>query len=304
MELFLNRFFDGLTLGAIYGVLAVSLVLIFKATSLINFAQGELAAIGGYVTFVLWERVLPIWFAIPLAMLVVALLGAGVERVLIRPFDTSNPLPIVLITLGLSNVILGTNQAVFGNQPRGAPDPFPSGFPFASGFGEIAGARLFNYTIGILTVLAVSMAGLYVLLNRTKVGLAFRAVSSNLEASQLMGIRTGRTLQFGWAIAAGFGALGASLVMTRTNLQPTYIGSLLIFAFAAAALGGLDSVGGAVVGGMCIGWTQSLGVGYLQTVPGMAWVQPLSVAVAFTVILLVLLIRPSGLFGTVQVSRV
>jgi branched-chain amino acid transport system permease protein len=301
VTLFLNRFFDGLTLGAIYAVVAISLVLIFKATTLINFATGEMAALGGYLTFVFWDHWFPIWIAIFCSMAVLAVFGAMVERVLIRPFDPSDHLPVVLITLGLAYVILAFNQAVFGNQPRGAPSPFPVG---QEDYISIGNSRLFYFTIGILVTLAVMVGVLFLILNRTKIGLAFRAVSSNVESARLVGIRTGRTLQFGWALSAAFGALGASLVMTRTNLVPTYMAQLLVFSFAAAALGGLDSLGGALVGGLIIGQVQALGIGYLQQVPGFEWVQPLSLTFGFLVILVVLLVRPSGLFGTTRVARV
>jgi len=301
VDLFLNRLFDGFTLGAIYAVVALSLVLIFKATTLINFATGELAALGGYLTFVFWDHWLPIWIAIFCSMALLAVLGGVVERVLIRPFDPSDHLPVVLITLGLAYVILASDQAIFGNQPRGAPSPFPVG---PEDYISIGGARLFYYTIGIVATLAVMVGVLFLILNRTKVGLAFRAVSSNVEAARLVGIRTGRTLQFGWAISAAFGALGASLVMSRTNLVPTYMGQLLVFSFAAAALGGLDSLGGALVGGLIVGQVQAVGIGYLQGVPGFAWVQPLSLTFAFLIILIVLLVKPAGLFGTRRVARV
>lgn len=304
MEVWLARFFNGLELGSIYAVVALSLVLIFKATTLINFAQGELSALGGYLTFVFWDHWVPLWIGIAMAMVTMAVVGAMVERVLIRPFDPSDHLPVVLITLGLSQIILAFDQAIFGNQPKAAPNPFPTGFPFDGGFQEIGGARLTNYTVWILLTMLAVFGLLILILNRTKVGLAFRAVSSNVDSARLVGIRTGRTLQFGWAIAAAFGALGAALVMFRTNLQPTYMATLLIFSFAAAALGGLDSIGGAVVGGLMIGQIQGLGVGFMRDVLGLEWITQLSLAVAFLVILIVLLIRPTGLFGTSRVARV
>lgn len=301
MDLFLQRMFDGLANGSTYALIAVALVLIFKATTLINFAQGELAALGGYATYVFWENFFPMWIAIILSMVVLAAIGAMIERILIRPFDPSDHLPVVLITLGLSYIILAGNQAGFGNQPRAAPSAFPNEL---GDWIDIGGARLFYYTTGMVLTLGIMVMALFALLNRTKIGLAFRAVSSNVESSRLVGIRVGRTLQFGWALAAAFGALGASVVMSRTNLEPAFMGKLLIFSFAAAALGGLDSIGGAVIGGLIIGLVSSVGVGYLQEVPGFGWTQPLSLAVAFMIILVVLLVKPSGLFGSTRVARV
>ena len=302
MTLFLQRLFDGLTLGAIYAVVAVALVLIFKATTLINFAQGELAMFGAFIAYVLSvEQGVNIWIAIPLAMMVSAVLGAGVERVLIRPFSGGNPLPIVLITLGLFLILNAVAGEIWNYQPRAFPALFPDG---PNDFVSVGGARLFYDGIGTWLMLGVMMTALWLVLSKTKIGLAFRAVSSNGESSALVGIRTGRTLMFGWALACAFGTLGASLVAPRLFLQPNMMSSLLIFSFAAAALGGLDSLAGAATGGVIVGLIQSLLVGYLGDWEPLSFLRNLSLAVAFVVILVVLSFKPSGLFSTTTVERV
>lgn len=302
MELFLQRLFDGLTLGVIYGVVAVALVLIFKATTLINFATGELAMFGTFIAYIFAvEQGWPVWLSIIIAMIVSAGAGALIERVLIRPFDPSDHLPVVLITLGLFLILNAVAGYIWNYQPRAFPSLFPNGF---DDYVSIGGARLFYSALGTWVVLGAMVGLLFFILNRTKVGLAFRAVSSNTESARLVGIRTGQTLMFGWAISSAFGTLGGSLVAPRLFLQPNMMAALLIFSFAAAALGGLDSLGGAVIGGLGVGLIGSLVVGYLGDIEALEWIRNLQLPVAFVVILAVLWLKPSGLWGTARVERV
>ncbi len=296
MELFLARVFDGLSNGSTDALIALALVLIFKATTLINFAQGEFAMFGAFIVLVLaTERGVPMWISMLLGMLITAAVAAGIERTLIRPFDPADHLPLVIITLGLFLFINAVAGIVWRFDPRAFPELFPSGNVFSVG-----NATLRWYTVFTVVTLLVTVALLTLLLNKTKIGLAFRAVSSNLESSQLVGIRVGPTLQFGWAIAAGVGTLGASIFVADPfrQLQPNVMLTVLIFASAAAALGGLDSLGGAIIGGLAIGFVQSLLVPYTP-IPN-----ELSLAGAVLVLLVVLLFKPSGLFGTAQVERV
>jgi branched-chain amino acid transport system permease protein len=297
MELFIARLFDGISNGATYGLIALALVIIYKATTLINFAQGEMAMFGGFVVAVLaTERGLPIWVAVLVGMLLSAAAGAIIERTLIRPFDPSDHLPLVIITLGLFLVIGSTAGIIWRFDPRPFPKMFPSGNALSFGV-----ATLTWYTICVvLTVLAV-VGLLSLLLNKTKIGLAFRAVSSNLESSELSGIRVGPTLQFGWALAAAVGTLGASIYVADPirQLEPTVMARVLIFAATAAAIGGLDSLGGAIIGGMIIGLVQSMVVQYVPFIPN-----EMALASSVGVLVLVLLFKPSGLFGTPPVERV
>ncbi|MCP5031806.1 MAG: branched-chain amino acid ABC transporter permease [Actinomycetia bacterium] len=319
MQLFLQRLFDGLDNGAIYAIVAVALVLIFKATTLINFAQGELAMFGTFIAYVLavpsedsllsyslgWANLsvgflpLGLILAILAAMVISAAAGAAIERVLIRPFDPTDHLPVVLITFGIFLILNAVAGYLWNFNPRAFPSLFPNG---SDDFVGIGGARLRYSVIGTWSAMAVTGGFLWVVLTKTKIGLAFRAVSSNTESARLVGVRVGRTLMFGWALAAAFGTLGGSLVAPKLFLQPNMMATLLIFSFAAATIGGLDSLGGAVVGGIGIGLIQSLLVGYLGDYDSAFTI--LSLAVAFVVILIVLWFRPSGLFGTAVVERV
>ena len=297
MELFVARLFDGLANGSTYALIALALVMIYKATTLINFAQGEMAMFGAFIVLVLaTEQGVPTWIAVLIGMIISALIGAGIERTLIRPFDPADHLPLVIITLGLFLVFGSLAGIIWRFDPRQFPELFPSGSALSFGV-----ATLTWYTVCVVaTVLAV--AGLLtVLLNTTKIGLAFRAVSSNLESSELSGIRVGPTLQFGWAIAAAVGTLAASIYVADPirQLEPTVMARVLIFSAAAAALGGLDSLWGAIIGGIAIGMVQSIVVQYVPFIPN-----EMSLATAVLVLVLVLVFKPSGLFGTPAVERV
>ncbi len=296
MELFLARCFDALANGSVYALIALALVLIFKATTLINFAQGEFAMLGAFFVLVVWKDWgLWMWLAVPLAMALSALFAAGAERVLIRPFDPADHLPLVIITLGLFLAVNSVAGIIWRFDPWRFPELFPSGNAL-----EIGNATLTWYAVFTVLTTLLTVGGLHLLLTRTKVGLAFRAVSSNLESSQLTGIRVGPTLQFGWALAAGVGTLGAAVYAADPirQLEPTIMLRVLIFAVTAAAIGGLDSIWGTLVGGLSVGAVQSLLVPYTP-IPN-----ELTLLAAVVVLLIVLSFKPAGFFGTASVERV
>ncbi|MDH4145782.1 MAG: branched-chain amino acid ABC transporter permease [Acidimicrobiia bacterium] len=301
MQLFLQRVFDSMNNGASYAVVAIALVLIFKATTLVNFAQANMAMFGSYLAW--WfHGTVPIWIAIFLAMALSAVGGALIERVLIRPFDPSDHLPVVLITFGVAAILEATAGRFWGLEFHKFESPFPAQPDDYIGIG---GARLRYETLGTLLAMGLMVAAVFLILNRTKIGLAFRAVSSNVESARLVGVRTGRTLQFGWALAAALGTLGGTLVAKQTNLEPAFMAKLVIFAFAAAVLGGLDSIGGSVIAAFIVAIIQSLLVGYAQSIPGLGWLKSnFALVVAFVLILVVLLFKPAGLYGTKRVERV
>lgn len=298
-KLFMQRAVNGLTNGAIYAAAGLALVLIFKATGVVNFAQGAMGTLGAFLAWSLMggQKVsMPAWLALILAMVISAAVAAGIERVFIRPFDPSNHLPIVIVTLALSLVFEGFAASYFGPDQKRMRSIFPTG---AKDFFTIFGARVRYAEVGIWAVLLIVVLLITLLLKRTKIGLAFRSVSSNLDSSRLVGVNVGRTLQFGWAIAAAVGTLGAYLYATTSSLEPTLMLKVLIYAFAAATLGGLDSIGGVIVGAVLIGLLQSMLGGYIKTIGS-----ELSLTAAFVVMMLVLLVRPTGLFGSRTVERV
>jgi branched-chain amino acid transport system permease protein len=303
MQLFLQRIFDGINNGSVYAVVAIALVLIFKATTLVNFAQADMAMFGAYLTWMFaTQQGWPVWPSIFAAMVLTAIGGALIERVLIRPFDPTDHLPLVLITFGLAAILEAIAGWKWGLEFHKFPSPFPAK---PSDYVEIGGARLRYETIGTFIAMLAMVAVIFLILNKTKIGLAFRAVSSTIESSRLVGIRVGPTLQFGWALAAALGTLGGALVARQTNLEPAFMAKLVIFSFAAATLGGLDSIGGSVIGAFIVAMIQSLLVGYAQDIPGLHWMKSnYALVIAFVVILVVLLFKPEGLYGTRRIERV
>ena len=296
MDLFLQRLFDALTNGSTYALIAVAMVLIFKATTLINFAQGEQAMLGAFIVLQLWKWGIPMWGAVVIGMIFSGILAACLERTFIRKFDPADHLPLVIITLGLFLVINAVAAIIWRFDPLSFPQLFPSGKAVT-----IGNARLSWYSIFAFGSCLLVLFTLQTLLTKTKIGLAFRAVSSNLESSRLCGIKIGQTLQFGWALAAAAGTLGASIYAANPVLQiePSIMLRALIFSITAAALGGLDSLWGALIGGLTIGFVQSVVVQYIPFIPN-----EMTLAAAVVVLLIVLTFRPSGFLGTKTVERV
>ncbi len=296
-RLFLQRLFDALSNGFIYSTIALSVVIIYKSTTVVNFAQGNMAMFGTFIAYVLVvEQGLNIILGIAIAMALSAVGGALIERLFIRPFDPSDHLPIIIMTLAWYLILAAVAAVIWAFDPRAFPSPFPRGI---DDFIEIGGARLQYSDLGTWITVLVAVVVVTQLLQRTKIGLAFRAVSTNLYSSALVGIRIGRIQQLGWALAAAIGTLAGCLVAPELLLDPNYMNRFLIFAFAAATLGGLDSLGGAVVGGILIGLIQTMAGGYVP------WIgSDFALASALVVIVLILVIRPNGLFGSTKVERV
>ena len=310
--LLLQRIFDALFNSAIYSSLALALVIIFRSTGLLNFAQGEMATFSAYIAFVLLAGAAPgvtggglaSWIGAPLvtplaiggAVVIGIAAGAATERVPIRPLRNAPELALVNVTIGILLALNSLMGQWWGTGPRVFPPFFPSnpGDHFA-----IAGARLRFSTVGAWLVLFALLTVLALLLRYTRAGLAFRAVSIDSESAALNGIRVGPTLMYGWALAAGLGAIAANMSANSVLLEPTMMVRVLVYAFAAATLGGLDSPKGALVGGVVIGLSQTLIPAY---VPFIGF--ELSVLPALVAMVVVLIVRPAGLFGTQRIERV
>ena len=312
MDLLLQRIFDGLFNGAIYASLAIAIVVIYRASGVLNFAQGEMATFSAFFGYlfvapagaavagtglVSWLPGLP--WPVPLAMVAAVLfgtvVGALVERLLMRPLENRSELSVVNVSIGLLIVFNALMMELWSSRPRPFPSPFPSE---TDDFIGILGARLRLQTVGVWATVLVVLGGLAVFLLRTRTGLAFRAITSNRASAELVGVRIGRVLMIGWAVAAGLGALAAVLVSGSVFLDPTLMIRVLIYSFAAATIGGLDSPTGAALGGIIVGLTQSLVPGYLGVPSELSLVPPL------IAMFIVLLVKPAGLFGTVRVERV
>ena len=313
LVLLLQRIFDAMFNSAIYSSLALALVIIFRSTGLLNFAQGEMATFTAYIAFILLSGPQPrltggglaglvpgVPFSIPLAVIGAVIcgmvVGAMTERVLIRPLGRAPDLVLVNVTIGLLLVTNSLMAQWWGTGPRIFPAIFPSG---AGQNFTILGARLRYSTVGVWVILLAVLVLLIVLLRHTRTGLAFRAVSISPSSAELVGVRVGTTLMYGWALASGFGALAACLSANSVLLEPNMMLRVLVYAFAAATLGGLDSPKGALIGGLIIGLSQTLIPAY---VPFIGF--ELSVLPALLAMVAILLVRPAGLYGTKRIERV
>jgi branched-chain amino acid transport system permease protein len=284
---------NGIGQGVVYASLALALVLIYRTTGILNFAQGEMALFSTYVTWWFTQRGLAVWLAITLSVVLAFFGGAAVERIVMRPVEQSSPLVIVIVTIGLFLAFNSLSQVVFGVEAEIVPRAYPNDN------WRLGGVAIRADTLVLVGVLVVECVLLWVLLQRTKVGLALRAVASNTESARLVGVSVGAMLMLGWGLAASLGAVAGSLVIpTTTALTAASMQSILVFAFAAAALGGFDSPIGAVVGGLIVGVANALTIQYVHFLRGIELVVP------FGLILVVLLFRPAGLFGKVHVERV
>ncbi|MCZ7536660.1 MAG: branched-chain amino acid ABC transporter permease [Acidimicrobiia bacterium] len=296
MQLFLSQLMNGLGNGVIYASLALAIVLIYRTTGLLNFAQGEMALFSTYVTWKLVddsEMGLPVAAAIGISMVIAFVGGALIERVVIRPVERSSPLVIVIVTIGMFLAINSIAQAIFGTDTKQLPSVF------SDAAWVVGGVRVTAQTVGLVGVLAAECLLLWLLLQKTRVGLGLRAVASNPDSSRLVGIGTGNMLMLGWAISAALGALAGAMIVPMTpGLSAGSMQAVLIYAFAAAALGGFDSPLGAVVGGIIVGVAQALAIQYVDPLNDIELVVP------FALIGGVLLFRPTGLFGRRVVERV
>jgi branched-chain amino acid transport system permease protein len=295
--LFAARLIDGVTNGALYGLMALALVLVFKATRIINFAQGAMACVGAYLgyTFISQLGLSPVLGI--LAAIAASVIGAAaIERVFVRPFDPSNHIGIIMVTLAWFLILDQGVSVVYGLQSKGLPSPFPDK---PRDYVTVFGAQLTYSDIGTIVTVLVVAALIGLLLRYTRFGLAFRAVASNLGSSRLVGIEIGRVVQVSWVLAAAAGTLAGCLFAAQTNLTPGFMDNILIYAFTAAALGGLDSLGGSIIGGLILGFIDSMIGGYVPQIGS-----GLSLGATFAVVVIALYLKPSGLRGRVQAERV
>jgi branched-chain amino acid transport system permease protein len=293
MSLFLQQTVNGVAIGSIYASLALALVLIYRSTNIVNFAQGEMAMFSTFVAWQLNQYGWPIWAAIAATLVVSFIGGVIVERTVIRPVENAPVLTAVIVTLGLLLVFNQGAGWIWDFLVKRFPNPFPSGSM------RVNDVRLSFTALGIVAVLLVTVGLLYALLQFTKVGLAMRAAAENPESSRLVGINVGRMLMLGWGLAAMLGALSGVMVAPSLFLEPNMMLGVMIYAFAAATLGGFDSPFGAVIGGIVVGVAENLAGTYVDFIGS-----DLKVAVPLAVIFIVLMVKPTGLFGKAVVTRV
>jgi branched-chain amino acid transport system permease protein len=289
MHQFLQQVFSGLAAGSIYASVALALVMIYRATDLVNFAQGEMAMFSTYIAWTLVNAGLPFWLAFLITLVASFLGGMVIERVLIRPVENAPVLAAVVVTIALLLIFNSLAGWIYTYTVQDFPSPFPDR--------PLLGALMTTRDLGVIGVTLVMLILLFAFFRFTATGLAMRAAAQNPTSARLCGIRVGRMLAIGWGLAAMIGATAGVMVAPVLFLDPNMMGGVLIYAFAGALLGGITSPVGAVVGGLIVGITENLVGTYLIA-------SQLKLTVAFALIILVLVFRPNGLFGTAIVRRV
>jgi branched-chain amino acid transport system permease protein len=290
---FAQQVMSGLAAGAIYASLALALVLIYQTTNVVNFAQGEMATFTTYIAWTMMHHGVAYWPAFVLTLLTAFGAGVTVERVLIRPVEHRPEIVIVILTIGMFIAINGLVGWIFGPEVKAFDSPFPNRSVV------VGGVSISIQDIGTFGVCLGTVVALWLFFRLTTLGLAMRAVAFNPGASRLMGVRVGWMLALGWGFAAVLGAIAGMMAAPTVFLDPDMMLVVLVYAFAAAVLGGIDSPVGAVVGGLLIGVVINLLGAYVDFVG-----QELRLPTALAILLLVLVIRPSGLFGRVVVRKV
>jgi len=292
MTKFIDLTLNGISNGAIYAAVALALVLIWRATRIVNFAQGAMLMITTFIASAVVSSSGSYVLGFVVALAVGLLFGAVVERVLIRPVESAPPLNAVIVTLGLYTLLIAVAGMIWGNSPRS----FPAAFSLR-GYNVGGTIILFSPNDAFIVLVVIAVAVLLAALFRaTSLGLQMRASAFAPEVARLLGVRVGRLLTLGWALAALAGALAGVLVAPATFLGPNNFDPILISGFVAAVLGGLDSPPGAVVGGVVLG----LALSYVSGYEGSA-LEPLA---ALVILMIVLMVRPSGLFSTTGERRV
>jgi branched-chain amino acid transport system permease protein len=285
---------QGLALGAVYGILALALVLVYRATRVINFAQGELAMATTYVAYQLIQWGLSYWEAFFATLAIALVLGTVLELALIRPVLHRSAIAAVIVTVGLFVLIDGIVNWIWGGDFKSMPSPF------GTKIYHLAGVSIARLYIGMFVVVLAAVLLVWALFRFTKLGLGMRAAAFRPAEAALVGVRVEWMLAIGWGLAALLGAVaGLMAEPSQFLLEPTLMQPILVYAFAAAVLGGLESPAGAVIGGLAIGVSLNLVVQYVPAITS-----ELQTPVAFAVILAVLLLKPTGLFGQGEVRRV
>jgi branched-chain amino acid transport system permease protein len=296
---------DGLSIGSVYALVALGLVVIYRGTGHINFAQGEMALFSTLITWWLYDNGVPLLLAIAISAALAFVGGALIEVGLMRPASRRSAFAPVVITIGLFQALNSLSGLLFPQSGQGLA--FPSLFPNKpDDFVSIFGANWRIERIGVFVVVLVITALLFALFQKTKIGLAMRTVANNPASAKLVGVPTNKILMFSWALAAVIGAIGGALkagIDTNVSIGSMFV--VFLLSSAAATLGGLDSPGGAVIGGLGLGVIESLVGNYPENWPGSDWIGiETKTAVAFLIILVVLVVRPAGLFGSARVERV
>ena len=289
MEGFIHQIISGIATGGIYASVALALVMIYQATHHVNFAQGEMATFSTYITLVLIQLGLPYWVAFIGAFSISFVIGVLIERVLMRPVANAPVLTSVGVFIGLLLIVNSMTGWVFDYTIKQFPSPFPDKALFG---GFVSGHELGSTGVTLSVLILV-----YLFFRHTRLGLAMRAAAFNPVSSRLVGVRVGWMLALGWGLAAAIGSVAGCMVAPVVFLDPNMMSGILLYAFAGALLGGIDSPLGAVLGGFMVGIIENLGGAYIVGTE-------LKLTLALVIIITVLTLKPSGLMGRKVYSRV
>jgi branched-chain amino acid transport system permease protein len=289
---FVNYTLNGITLGMVYAATALAIVLIWRATRVVNFATGAMGMFTTFIAVSLLDRHVGYWAAFVAALICGFVLGGVVERVLIRPVESKPPANAIIVTLGLFVLLEALAGMIWGGGIRSVPAHF-------SLRGFVIGTRpvaFSPFNLFVVVAVVLTMLGLLFLFRATAVGLRMRAAAFEPEVARLLGVRVSRLLTLGWALAAVLGSLAALLVAPLNFLSPNYMDTILVFGFTAAVLGSLDSPLGALVGGLVMGLSISYIGAYIDV--------RLETIGALVILTVVLMFRPEGLFTRTAPRRV
>jgi branched-chain amino acid transport system permease protein len=290
MEAFLHQVFSGLATGGIYASLALALVMIYQSTNHINFAQGEMAMFSTYLSWSMIDAGLPYWWAFLMSVAISFIAGVVIERVIIRPVENAPLLSVVTVFIALLVIFNSVAGWIYTYTIKSFPSPFPDQPLFGNRF-------ISSHELGVIGITLAVLVMLYLFFRFTPLGLAMRAAAQNPVSSRLVGIRVGWMLALGWGLAAAVGAVAGMLVAPIVYLEPNMMSGVLLYAFAAALVGGIDNPFGAVLGGFLVGVLENLVGAYVIGTE-------LKLTVALVLIIGVLVLKPTGLFGKVFVTRV
>jgi len=290
MDTFIHQVIAGLATGGIYASVALALVMIYQATHHINFAQGELAMFATYISWSMIDAGVPYWVSFFATIVIAFFIGVLVERIIVRPVERGPVLTVVVVFIGLLVIFNSMAGWIFSYTIKPFPSPFPKEPPFGWSF-------VSSHELGSAGVTLVVLGLLYSFFRFTPLGLAMRAAAQNPDSSRLVGIRVGWMLALGWGLAAAIGSTAGMMVAPIVFLDPNMMAGILLYAFAAALVGGIDNPGGAVLGGFLVGVMENLVGAYLIGTE-------LKLTMALVLIVGVLIVKPAGLFGKVIVTRV
>jgi len=290
MQAFLHQLLSGIATGGIYASLALALVMVYQATHHINFAQGELAMFSTYIAWALVQAGYPYWEAFFLTLGFAFLLGVVVQAVILRPVQNASFFSVVIVFIGLLVICNSIAGWIFSY----AVHIFPSPFPSRAWYG---GNYLSPHEVGVMLVTVIVLVLVFLFFRFTSLGLAMRAAAQNPVSSRLVGIRVGWMLALGAGLASAIGAVAGIMAAPILYLDPNMMSGILLYGFAGAVLGGIDNPWGAVLGGVMVGVLENLAGAYVVGTE-------LKLSVALVVIIGVLVVKPSGLFGRFVVTRV